>query len=247
MDFTENEFFSKIAKSWAKFFAISLETFLNPAISIIEEPDLRKTKIINFWTFDNKRIIQAPPDFYKKILKMNDEGAFKQSISMDDFTSKMENAGFHKDDLIYIYHLKPGELKRKPLYDEYSFRLLKLKDQLILKRLQFACSKFEVKNSWVKITHPQVLGCFFGNKLVAVASMVNFGDAKDIGVLTHPKFRRKGLGRLLISELCKKALRKNELLLYRCHDGNLGSISVARSLGFTKFFEEMTFSAQKKK
>ncbi|UYP47083.1 hypothetical protein NEF87_003368 [Candidatus Lokiarchaeum ossiferum] len=247
MDFTENEFFRKLAKSWAKFFSIPLENFLDPEISIIEEPDLKKTNAFNFWTFDKKRIIQVAPSFYKKILKMNDNNPLEQSISMEDFISKMESEGFQKDDLIYIYHLKPGELKRKPLFDEYTFRFLKLKDQFILKRLQFACSKFEVKNSWVKITHPEVLGCFHGKKLVAVSSMVNFGDAKDIGVLTHPKFRRKGLGRLLISELCKKALRKNELLLYRCHDGNLGSISVARSLGFTKFFEEVTFSARTEK
>ncbi len=241
-DFTENEFSLSLAKSWAKYFKISLELFLNPDILVIDEPDLQKTKGINFWLFGQKKIIHASPEFSAQIKSSIANMEFTQNLSFNLFPSQSGIEGLHHDDLIYIFHLDPKKLRKKPLFDEYRFRALKLKDHLLLKRLQFGCNKFEVKNSWVKITHPYILGCFFGKKLVAVSSIVDFGDAKDIGVLTHPKFRRKGLGTLLISELCKKAIKRDELLLYRCHDGNLGSIKVAQSLGFTKYFEEMTFS-----
>lgn len=57
----------------------------------------------------------------------------------------------------------------------------------------------------------------------------------DIGVLTHPEYRRIGLGATAVSEFVRRRLADDPTrrMLYRCDIENAGSNALAESLGFT--------------
>ena len=62
----------------------------------------------------------------------------------------------------------------------------------------------------------------------------------DVGVLTHPDHRRKGLAACAVSELCHRVWAAGRLPLYRCDATNLASKALAARIGFV---EAATLSA----
>lgn len=56
----------------------------------------------------------------------------------------------------------------------------------------------------------------------------------DIGVLTRPSARRRGLGRAAVAAVCADIVASGERPLYRCDLANEGSWRLARSLGFVE-------------
>lgn len=56
----------------------------------------------------------------------------------------------------------------------------------------------------------------------------------DIGVLSHPLVRRRGLGRATVAAVCADVVAAGGRPLYRCDLANEGSWRLARSLGFVE-------------
>lgn len=85
---------------------------------------------------------------------------------------------------------------------------------------------------------PFIVGLFDGDTMVAYGSGRPYGDASafdDIGVLTHPAHRRRGLGAHVVAEFIERRIASDPTrrMLYRCNTENAGSNGVAESLGFT--------------
>ncbi len=55
---------------------------------------------------------------------------------------------------------------------------------------------------------------------------------RDIGVLVHPKARRRGLGRSVVEQVTTEILMRGHRPLYRCNAENVGSTRLCRSIGF---------------
>jgi len=72
-----------------------------------------------------------------------------------------------------------------------------------------------------------------GGRLVAAGNMTDFrGMPADVGVVTHPAFRRRGLARRLVSRMTTDQLPDVGVVRYRALHTNLASLGVAGSLGF---------------
>jgi predicted GNAT family acetyltransferase len=74
-----------------------------------------------------------------------------------------------------------------------------------------------------------------GGQLIGYASAFpdeDFGGRWDIGVLTHPDHRRKGLGVRSVQRLVVDLVADGQLPLYRHNLDNAGSAALAESLGF---------------
>ncbi|WP_435011467.1 GNAT family N-acetyltransferase [Tundrisphaera lichenicola] len=79
--------------------------------------------------------------------------------------------------------------------------------------------------------------------IVAVAWTYESDDRFDkIGVATAPQFRRLGLGRAVSSMLVEHILGdRAKQPLWTTHDGNLASVALARSIGFSEPVAETLF------
>lgn len=85
---------------------------------------------------------------------------------------------------------------------------------------------------------PLIVGLFDGDAMVAYGSGRPYDDIDifdDIGVLTAPSHRRRGLGAAAVAEFVERRLASDpgRRMLYRCNTENTGSNAVAESLGFT--------------
>jgi predicted GNAT family acetyltransferase len=123
-----------------------------------------------------------------------------------------------------------------------SLRKLSGEDASAMAALHEACSAEEVEEGYVEVTHQIAFGCFQSEQLVAASSGYERTGFLDIGVLTHPGFRKKGLGKSVVGALCAWGIEKHIIPQYR-HDAlNLNSQHVAESLNFKPYFKTEAFT-----
>jgi len=134
-----------------------------------------------------------------------------------------------------------GELKTADLPEGMTGRKLRpILDQGALSSLKKSCTQKEAAAGSVSLEDVWPYGIFSGRKLACAASVWLWGDRlADLGVITRPEFRGKGLGRAAVAQVAQTAIDAGRLPLYRCEDTNPASRALARSLGFEAFaFEE---------
>jgi len=138
------------------------------------------------------------------------------------------------------YYLFPSDL---PIYSpQHPFRVRQLTtaDVDAMSSLHKANTPEDVDEAFVEVDHEVVFGCLLGKQLVAAASGYERAGFLDIGVLTHPDFRKKGLGKAVVGSLCKWAIDHGLIAQYR-HDAlNASSEGVAKSLNFQVYFKSET-------
>jgi RimJ/RimL family protein N-acetyltransferase len=83
------------------------------------------------------------------------------------------------------------------------------------------------------VEHPLAVGIVEGGRLLAIASLLDEGDAAvDVGVLVDPAARGGGLGAAVVWEVTRRAVESERLVQYRCTTENDASARLARSCGF---------------
>ena len=173
------------------------------------------------------------------------EGASDAAISAEEFARRATSAGatlsgFGNNRVLDNALRRPAE---DPNATGVSVRVLdraRADDQALLAELASATSQDEREQAGLDLDHLDVdiVGLLNHDRLVAYAgglpSWIN-DRFDDIGVLTHPDHRRRGLGALAVSEFVRHQLATDpeRHMLYRCTTENAGSNAVAESLGFT--------------
>lgn len=95
----------------------------------------------------------------------------------------------------------------------------------------------DMDEAFVELDHWLVFGTFAGELLVAVASMYPWQDTHfaDLGVITLPEYRRRGLGRRTVRAISARALAAGYEPQYRCQLDNVASASLAEAAGLVRF------------
>lgn len=95
----------------------------------------------------------------------------------------------------------------------------------------------DLDEAFVELDHWLVYGAFADGKLAAIASMIPWSSSQfaDLGVITLPEYRNKGLGRKTVRAICSHAIQLGYEPQYRCQIDNEASVSLARSSGFSLF------------
>ena len=95
----------------------------------------------------------------------------------------------------------------------------------------------ELDEAFVELDHWLVFGVFVEDRLVCAASMYPWGGTTlaDLGVITLPPFRGRGLARQTVRALSARALELGHEPQYRCQLDNHASVALADSAGLTRF------------
>ncbi|MBK0053505.1 GNAT family N-acetyltransferase [Stenotrophomonas sp. S39] len=89
----------------------------------------------------------------------------------------------------------------------------------------------------VELGHWATFGAFVESELLAVSSLYPWGGVAiaDMGVLTMPRARGKGLARSLVRAMIEYASERGHEAQYRCQFDNVASNGLAESLGLTAY------------
>ena len=95
----------------------------------------------------------------------------------------------------------------------------------------------DLDEAFVELDHWLVVGTFVDDQLVSAASMYLWRDSAlaDIGIITLPTHRGRGLARATVRAISARALSQGYEPQYRCQLDNAPSIALAGSAGFVRF------------
>ena len=86
----------------------------------------------------------------------------------------------------------------------------------LIKEMNKDCIEEEIEESYVLLEHqPYVYGCIHEEKLVAIGSAFEFGGHIDIGIITHPEHRGKGLGSSIIAKIATEIQKDKKIPLWK--------------------------------
>ena len=107
-------------------------------------------------------------------------------------------------------YLEPSRFRPFGLPEGLTLRRVELPaDRVVVDALLAACSEEEVEDAEIYEDQPDevVYGAFHEDRLVAYAGFRRWGErTADIGILTHPEYRQRGIGKAAVSKLTEWCL-----------------------------------------
>ncbi len=105
--------------------------------------------------------------------------------------------------------------------------------------LAAAAPENDLDEAFVELDHWLVFGTFVEGRLAAAASMFPWRGTRlaDLGVITLPEYRGRGLARATVLAMAAEALDRGYEPQYRCQLDNAPSVALALASGFRRFGE----------
>ena len=142
----------------------------------------------------------------------------------------------------FFYYLEPHQ--PQPTVPP-ALRRLDAKDCDALENLQARSSRRDLERSQIAIDDPLVLGYFQDQQLMSVASLLYRGNrVADVGVLTSPEARGRGLARLVVDHLGWLGQARGKLVQYSSQHDNPMSSRVAEGLDYRLCVTVTAFGSQ---
>lgn len=172
-------------------------------------------------------------------LRLRGEAAGNEPpLDAGGFRRRLADAGLEPHDpdcLFYFSAEASAALKQEPA--PARVRQLTPADAAAFSRFEAAASAADRDEAYVELGHWAVYGAFAGNELASVASAYPWHGSllADIGVLTAPAYRGRGMARDVVRAISRHAAARGYVPQYRCQPGNTGSRAVAAAAGLAYF------------
>lgn len=225
-----------ILNNWANRFQCSVDTLKQRGTTLLPDEKYADRHMITLWRISEHTFARFDPAYTQLLKDIIAQLPVNTSLSGAAIQRVLGDNAIESHDVDLIHYLPPAALPDLTAPPPFSVRALTLADQAPLATLHNNCTPEEVDNGYVEIDHEIIFGCFHGNELVSAASGYRMAGFMDIGVLTHSKFRKLGLGNLVVAALSAWAIEHNVIAQYRCNIDNLGSMGIAKSLKFRHYF-----------
>lgn len=182
----------------------------------------------------NQAIVQAPPELMTLLKDSLNTSVLVTASDVIMAVEKEHDVEFGWRDFIWYFPLDVSLLP-----SDVRVRLLTDSDGDALNYLLSLCTQEERELANVSIEQDMPLGLFENNCLLAVASFIFDGDLiADVGVITHPQYRRCGLGKTIVVELVRKGIENGRIIQYTTQEINTGSKRLAEAIGFWLYAKE---------
>lgn len=151
---------------------------------------------------------------------------------------RLASAGITLNDPDHLHYLP---LEEQGVLREESpgaqTRQLCVADAALFEEFTGACPEDDLDEAFVELDHWLVVGTIIAGRLVSAASMYPWGTTQlaDLGVITRPDVRGRGLGRATVRAISAEALGRGFEPQYRCQVDNTASLALAEASGFSRF------------
>lgn len=163
-----------------------------------------------------------------------------ERLSADDVLQRIDAAGISLNDPDHLFYLPMEEHANVTAPEaESSTRRLTADDADAFAALAAAAPEDDLDEAFVELDHWLVFGTFVDGTLAAAASMYPWTGTRlaDLGVITLPEFRGRGLARATVLAMAADALERGYEPQYRCQLDNAPSVALALASGFRRFGE----------
>jgi len=230
-------FESAIYQNWAEYFGSSVETIQQVGTTLLSESKYDGDKIIALWYIGKHTFAQLDPAYHHRLDDLVMELPANTALTGDLIQNNWGDQAILSRDIGVAHYLFPRDLPECIPPHPFTLRQLTEADAGAMSALHSANTPEDVDEGYVEVTHQIAFGCFHGEQLVAAASGYERTGFMDIGVLTHPEYRKKRLGKAVVGALCDWSIQRNIIAQYRHNILNTGSQNVARSLNFQMYFK----------
>lgn len=163
------------------------------------------------------------------------------NLTKENYSSELSNHEIMK--LLYEKDVKYHEKQYFIMYANQKIELpsmeglmvksLSMSQKLIFGRFKAQCSKEDLEKAGIGLENDEVYGVFHQNELLALGSLWFLGkDIADLHVLTLPKYRSIGLGKLLLGLLVNRSIQLNRVPIVQGEVDNIITNKIISSLGF---------------
>ena len=236
---SDKNFKHRIHQTWATALELPIDIFQQEGTHISRIDKLKGTGAVHLYHIGEHTIIRCDSEIADKLSDTVDDiyahKGHQSAIHGIHLNEVFTDESLHLDHIEKLHYLNPEHFKPFSTTD-YPVQYLSATDQAAVEILKSACTVYEYEDSWVSAEDECATGAFDGEKLIACASMYQWMGFADPGVLIHPDYRGKGLGKATISALCEWALKQGRLIDYRCTTDNMVSAKLAESLGFQQYY-----------
>ena len=207
----------------------------------MEATCLEEADVISLNQMDRCSIIRKNQNETEAVKNLLQQLNCSQKITSEDLL-KFDNVEIKGYSEPYFY-LNPKDFKIFP--DSNVIKLSKDNPEHVA-MVASLHETVEEKMRWFsEIDQPVVYGYILDRKLVGIASHFLF-ESPDFkvaagGVLVNPEYRRRNIGKAVVSAICEWALKRDYIIEWTSWDENLASIALAKSLGFQQFLSEYEF------
>lgn len=201
----KNTFENILYQNWTGYFGCWAEIAQQKGTTLLPESKYDGDKIIALWYIGKHTFVQLDPAYFPQLEKLMKELPADTSLSGNYIETVWGKEVISARDTGLLHYLFPQDLPNHLPAEPFSLRQLSAADADAMSALHAANTPEDVDEGYVEVNHQVAFGCFLGEQLVAAASGYERTGFLDIGVLTHPEFRKKGLGKAAVGALCDRA------------------------------------------
>ncbi|MBN1246560.1 MAG: GNAT family N-acetyltransferase [Anaerolineae bacterium] len=229
-----------VYQKWADHFGCEITALHQAGTVVLPEAGFAGSGAVHVWVIGRRAFARLDPALSETVEVALAAQTTPVALKAAHLTPVIEVRQIGKVEDNVLTYLYPADLHPVEAPPGFEIRTLSTADAAALAALQAACLPEEVDEGEVSVEDEIGFGCFQGSALAAVATGFRLTGFMDIGVLTHPAFRRKSLGKAAVTALCRWCIDHDVIAQYRCRVDNVGSRSIAASLGFNLIFEQQS-------
>jgi GNAT superfamily N-acetyltransferase len=233
---TGNDLSQVVYGYWSRRFNCERETVTRPGTLVIKEDELAESGNVHLYRIDRLSILRIAPSL---AAKTGLSEGYQSDLGALDVSKLQTLIPVELTSTLLDFYLDPKDFQCFTAGDGLSTRQLGAEnDKNTLLGLYQACTEADLDAAEVSLDEPDpvIFGIFDGTQLVAYAGHRYWDDViADIGVLIHPKYRSRGLGKAVVSALCEWCFRNDIVPMYRVFMSHPHSRRIPEALGFREW------------
>jgi GNAT superfamily N-acetyltransferase len=226
------ELLTQVNQVWAERFHLPPERIAQPGTSLYINPKWSANGSVALWPVGEHVVVELAPDREADLQTIIAQFPANHCLTVGDLKGIW---GEIRNERMPLYALDADLFRPFAVPTLYTLRQLNPDDQPAFDAFQAQCSDDEREEGEVAIEHDIAFGVFDGERIVAASSVYVWRGFIDIGILTDPAYRGKGLGKAAVSVCCEYYLPGDLIVGYRHDIKNLGSKGIASGLGFSSY------------
>jgi RimJ/RimL family protein N-acetyltransferase len=224
-----------IRRYWTERFDLKLRAWEMPGSKVMRDEIFDDSDEIYLYRLGKYRLLRMDPAKVNWIQWPDDLKT--RSVEAADLLSWVKNGTeIRLGEKHLTQYLEPSRfLPAAPVDGLETRRVDPVADDHLLRELLSQCSEEDIDNAEIYLDKPDpvIFAGFDQGRMVSYASHRYWGEnIADIGVLTHPKYRHRSLGKAIVSTLCAWCLENEVIPMYRVESEHFRSRKIAEALGF---------------